>query len=306
MSEAFTQLARQVNNWGRWGHDDERGTLNFITAETVRRGVACVRSGRTLSLALPLDADGPQTGLIEGRVNPQRTMIAVNAPLTSDPDAFSSSDDVVVMGLQAATHWDALAHVSYGGRLYNGFPADTVGGDGAARCGIDKVAQLAGRGVLLDVARAAGVDRLEPGYAITAQDLDAAEDLAGTTVEEGDIVLVRTGQMQVLHAGERLGYAFPSPGLSTSTVPWLHARRVAAVATDNLTLEVFPGEDPDITLPVHLLHLVDMGLTQGQNFDLESLSGACADDGAYAFFLEATPEPFTGGLGGPVNPVVIK
>src|SRR5688500_15951003 len=112
MPEEFAELARRVNNWGRWGDTDERGTLNLITPDVVRRGASCIRSGRVLSLALSLSENGPQTGLIPGRVNPQRTMLAVNAPLTPDPAAFCSSDDVVTMGLQAATHWDALAHVS--------------------------------------------------------------------------------------------------------------------------------------------------------------------------------------------------
>lgn len=306
LPQEFHQLARRVNNWGRWGPDDERGTLNLITGEAIRRACDCVRTGRAFSLALPLDAEGPQTGMIPGRVNPLRTMLAVNAPLAGDLSAFCSSDDVVVMGLQAGTHWDALAHVSYDGRLYNGFPTTSVTADGASRCGIDKVGTLTSRGVLLDVARAKGVERLEPGYPVTAEDLDAAEDLGSTRVQSGDVVLVRTGQMRVFTGGDRLGYAFPSPGLSLSTVPWLHQHQVAAVATDNLTLEVFPSERDDAVLPVHLLHLVEMGLTQGQNFDLEALSEDCAADGRYDFLLQASPEPFTRGLGAPVNPVAVK
>jgi kynurenine formamidase len=306
LPEEFQALARQVTNWGRWGPADERGTLNLITPQVVARAATCVRTGKRFSLALPLSAEGPQIGLVPGRINPVHAMIAVNAPMTDDPDAFRSSDDTVFMGLQAATHWDALAHVSYGGHLYNGHPADTVTTQGAARCGIDKVGALVGRGVLLDVARARGVARLEPGYAITAEDLDAAEALTRVRVEPGDIALVRTGQIQVLHAGDKMGYAFPSPGLSMATVPWLRERDVAAVATDNLTLEVYPGERDGVTLPVHLLHLVDMGLTQGQNFDLEELAADCADDGAYAFLLEASPQPFDRALGSPVNPVAVK
>ena len=156
----FHDLARKVSNWGRWGDDDERGTLNLITAEAVRRGAGCVRSGKTFSLALALDEEGPQTGAIPGRDNPSHTMVAVNMAFTDD---FATSDDAVAMGLQAATHWDALAHVSYGGTLYTGFPASTVTERGAARCGIDKVGSIVGRGVLLDLARARGVERLEGG-----------------------------------------------------------------------------------------------------------------------------------------------
>jgi kynurenine formamidase len=306
LPEEFHELARQVTNWGRWGPDDERGTLNLLTPQVVARAATCVRSGKRFSLALPLSADGPQIGLVPGRINPQHAMIAVNSPMTDDPDAFRSSDDTVLMGLQAATHWDALAHVSYGGHLYNGHPADAVTTEGALRCGIDKAGSIVGRGVLLDIARARGVERLEPGSAITPDDLDAAEELARLRVGPGDLLLVRTGQIQVLHAGDKMGYAFPSPGLTMATVPWLRARDVAAVATDNLTLEVYPGERDDLTLPVHMLHLVDMGLTQGQNFDLEALAADCADDGAYAFLLDASPQPFQRALGSPVNPVAVK
>ena len=306
MPEEFLELARKVNNWGRWGDDDELGTLNLITADVVRRGAACVNRGEAFPLAIPLSLDGPQTGAVRGRINPLKTMVAINEPLTGDPAQFCSSDDVVTMGLQAGTHWDALAHVSYDGRLWNGFPATSVGAAGATRCGIDKVRRLVGRAILLDVARAKVLDRLEPGYAITADDLDAAEELARVRVEPGDVVLLRTGQMQLLHAGQRWEYTYPNPGPSTMTVPWFRERDVAAVATDSLTYEVCPFERDDVVLPVHLLHLVEMGMTQGQNFDLEALAVDCADDGVYAVFLEATPEPFVAGLGAPVAPVAVK
>jgi kynurenine formamidase len=90
------------------------------------------------------------------------------------------------------------------------------------------------------------------------------------------------------------------------SVSWFHERGVAAVATDNLSFEVFPGENDGVMLPVHMLHLVEMGLVQGQNFDLEALAVDCADDGRYAFLLSATPEPIVGATGAPVTPVAIK
>ena len=302
----FHDLAKRVNNWGRWGDDDERGTLNLVTDEVVRRAIAQVRTGQRRSLALPLSDKGPQAGLVPGRVNPIRTMLSINHPLTGDPTTVCNSDDVVFMPLQAATHWDALAHVSYDGRLYNGFPADSVTTAGAKRCGIDKVSSLVARGVLLDVARARGVDRLEPGTALTADDLDAAADLGRVSVEPGDVVLVRTGHVQHALAGDNLTYGMTCPGLSMQTVPWFRDHDVAAVATDTLALEVVPFERDDCPLPVHLLHLVEMGLTQGQNFDLEGLAADCADDGRYTFLLSASPEPFVRGLGSPVNPVAIR
>src|SRR5215211_7109599 len=303
----FTDLAAAVRNWDRWGPDDELGTINLVTPEVRRRAAASVRSGRAFSLALPLsESEGIQTGLLPGRINPVRTMAQINNPIL-DSDQVRTSDDLVVMGLQCATHWDGLAHVSYGGHIWNGYPADTVTAAGATRGGIHRIRTLVSRGVLLDVARARGVERLEGGHVITGEDLDAAEELARVRVEPGDVVLVRTGHMAVLRErGGKRKYPAPSPGLSMQSVPWLRQRDVAAVAIDTLTFEVFPGERDDVFLPVHMLHLVDMGLTQGQNFVLDELAADCADDGVYEFLLEASPQPFTNAVGSPVNPVAVK
>jgi kynurenine formamidase len=233
-------------------------------------------------------------------------MVAVHEPLGDATEGVRFNDDAVQMGLQAATHWDALAHVSYGDRMYNGFPTTVVDDSGAKRLGANRIGAVAGRGVLLDVARAAGVERLDGGIALTTADLERAEDLGGVRVGEGDLVLIRTGQMQLLHVGDKLGYAISTAGPSLQTVAWFHERGAAAVATDNLSFEVFPGELEDLVLPVHMLHIVEMGLLQGQNFDLETLAEDCADDGQYSFFLLGTPEPFVGACGAPVVPVAVK
>jgi kynurenine formamidase len=300
------ELAASVRNWGRWGDDDRIGTINLITDEVVRRAAAEVRTGRRLALGIPLDQTGPQIGIIPGRTNPLRTMVAINAPYTGDPADFCTSDDTVHMGIQACTHWDGLGHVSYEGKLYNGFPASTIDANGSTVLGIHHITTLISRGVLLDVARAKGVDRLEGGYAITGADLDEAAAFGGVEVLPGDVVLIRTGQIQIFQAGDKIGYTFPTPGPSLQSVRWFREHDVAAVATDTITFEVFPGEREDAPLPVHLLHLVDMGMTQGQNWDLEALSVDCAEDGRYAFLLDATPLPFTNAVGSPVQPVVVK
>ncbi|WP_431980151.1 cyclase family protein [Streptomyces qinglanensis] len=302
---AFTEIALRVNNWGRWGADDEIGTLNLVTDAVVREAAACVRTGRRVPLALPLQQDGVQTGLIPGRVNPLHTMVALNLELFG-PGAVATSDDTVTMGLQAGTHWDGLPHVSHGGRIYNGRPATSVTAhDGAAFSGIEKSRPLVSRGVLLDVARARGGDLTAGAHAVTPEDLAAAEEFGGSRVRAGDIVLVRTGQIRRYLAGDREGYAHPSPGLSLRTPAWFHARDVAAVANDTLTFEIVPPEIEGLWLPVHALHLVEMGMLQGQNWNLEELSEVCADEGRYTFLLAAQPEPFTGGTGAPVAPVAV-
>jgi kynurenine formamidase len=302
-------LAAEVSNWGRWGDDDELGTLNLIDAAAVARGVAAARTGARLPLAIRLDAGGPQLGTVPGRINPLHTMVAINSSYTGGGiDDACWNDDTITMGLQSCTHWDGLAHVSYGGLLYNGFPADTVTADrGATRCGIHKVGSIVTRAILLDVARALGHEVLPAGHRIREADLDAAVEQAGVNPEPGDIVLVRTGQMTYFKRRDREGYLLgDQPGLTTQTIRWFHRHDIAAVAIDTLTMEVFPCEDPAVLFPVHMIQLRDMGLTQGQNFDLEALAAHCADDGVYEMLLVANPEPVTGGTGAPVSPVAVK
>ena len=324
MPSAFTDLARRVSNWGRWGADDQLGTLNFIDAAARLRGVAAVHDGNAFPLGLPMsEAEGIQMGFIEGRVNPTRSMICVNNPLSPDPEWIASSEDVVTFAMQCATHWDGLAHVSYGagpdgGKLYNGYPASSVTEAGTTKLGIQLIGSLVSRGLLLDVARAKGLEVLDAGYPITPADLDAACELGNLTVEPGDVLLVRTGQAAHLALPGRPGlagappkrdliaYTWPAPGLTLATTEWFHARDVAAVATDTMVLEVYPCEDKDLYLPVHLIHLVEMGMIQGQNWFLDELADACAADRRYEFLLDATPLPFTNGLGSPVNPVALR
>lgn len=307
LSPPLKELASRVSNRGRWGAGDRRGTLNLIDEQAVVRGIAAARQGKAFSLAIPFDADGPQTGMIPGRINPELEAVAVNMSFTGDPADFTTSDDVVKMGVQACTHWDALGHAGYEGELYNGVSDSTNTAAGASELGIERYGPIVSRGVLLDLARARGVDALEGGHAITGADLDAAVEQAGVEIEPGDILLVRTGHIQAFLRGDRKRYAEqPSAGLSTQSIEWLHAHDVAAVATDTLIFEVFPPEDPAVFLPVHMIHLRDMGLVQGQNFDLEALASDSADDGQYDCLLSATPLPLTHSFGGPVAPTAIK
>lgn len=306
LPDHLRQLAAKVSNTGRWGPDDQRGTLNLIDAAAVARGVAAARQGRPFSLAIPFDEHGPQTGAIAGRDNPVLTMHMVNTAYTGDRADFCTSDDSVTMGVQSATHWDALAHVSYEGRLYNAIPADVIDDRGAHRLGIENFGPVVSRGVLVDIARLHGVDHFEDGHPIGGDDLDAALARQGVVVEPGDILLVRTGQMHYLREGDRARYGQVAPGLSTRAVEWLHDHDVAAVATDTLAFEVWPLEHPAVLLPVHMIDLVDMGLVQGQLWALDDLAADCASDGQYDFLLVATPLPLTRSTGGAVAPTAVK
>ncbi len=306
LPQHLKDLAAQVSNWGRWGADDRRGTINLIDAAALQRGLTAARQGKVISLSLPFDENGPQVGMVPGRDNPKRTMIMIDQPMNGDPTDFCTTDDKVEMGVQASTHWDALCHASYENLLYNGVPASTIDETGSHEHGIERYGPIVSRGILLDVARALGVDRLEENHPISGDDLDAAATLAGVTVEPGDIICVRTGQIQFFHEGDKMRYVYPTPGMSTLSIPWVRDHDVAAVATDTLAFECFPPEDPAVWLPVHMLHIRDMGLCQGQNWDLEALAVDCAADGQYQFLLNATPLPMTRSAGGAVAPVAIK
>lgn len=308
LSEELAALAARVSNWGRWGDDDERGTANLIDAAALQRGLACVQRHVTFSLAIPLDQNGPQLpGGAPGRIDPIRTMLSVNQTYTGDPADAAFNDDMAVLSMSSGTHIDSLAHVTYDGQMWNGYEASAVeAARGATRCGADKLGSLVGRAVLLDVARVKGVERLDAGYPLTADDLDAAVEQAGVTIEPGDVLLVRTGHIQLLHKGKVWDYNHDSAGLSTQTIQWLRDHDAGAVFTDTYIFEVWPPEDWSCMMPVHMIHLRDMGLIQGQNFDYEALAADCAEDGVYACLFFAVPEPFTGACSAPVAPIAIK
>jgi kynurenine formamidase len=307
LTPELVELADKVRNWGRWGDDDERGTANLIDAEAVRRGAAAVKAGQSVSLVMPLGTDSPQEGGAPGRFNPVHRMLTVNQPYTGDTDDACFNDDAIDMPLSAATHIDSLAHVTYSGLMYNGHPAALVtDSEGATLCGADKIGPIVTRGVLLDVARATGVHRLAPGHAITGEELDAAVELAGVTLQPGDAALVRTGHMKLYHDGDVWAYNHDSPGLSTRSIEWVWQHDLGVVIDDTYVYEVWPPQDWNVMMPVHMIHIRDMGQLQGQNFDLEALAAACADDGRYEFLFSATPEPVTGACGAPVAAVAVR
>tara|TARA_Y100001933_G_C18807795_1_gene483671 strand:- start:5 stop:742 length:738 start_codon:yes stop_codon:yes gene_type:complete len=245
-------------------------------------------------------------------------MIQLNTPVIGDPTLFCTSDDVVTMGLQAATHWDGLCHASWNGKIYGGRDASTITYDGASVCGIEKITSLTSRGVLLDIASLYGVEELPGGHAISYEDCINAEKKQGVEVRSGDILLLRTGMMAKAKRGDVVAYGSGTqienspmpgfPGVGLGAVEFFFDREIAAVATDTITFEVMPW-DPKVVgaiLPIHCINLVMMGLTQGQNWDLEELSTDCQNDGKWDFLLEASPQPFVGGIGSPVNPIAIK
>jgi kynurenine formamidase len=312
--ETLRKIAMQVRNWGRWGADDEIGTLNFITPETVAAACRLATTGKVFALGIPLQREGPQSGTRQ-RFNPIHTMFRDGGDVPKTPaevvamQGYGGSDDWIVMPLQCVTQWDSLAHVFYEGKMYNGYDAALVTSSGTSKNSIDKTkSRIAGRGVLLDVARWKGVRALEPGYAITPEDLDATAAAQKVEVRRGDLLLIRTGHMsRYLDRKDWRNYDLDdSPGVSVHTAPWMHAREIAAIAADNYAVEVRPSQLPPFRSPFHICAIPNMGLTLGEIFYLEELAADCAADGRYAFLLVASPLPVTRGVGTPINPYAIK
>lgn len=305
VSEDFRSVGARLRNWGRWGAEDEIGTLNLITPDRIVAAGKLIKRGAIFNLGIPFDADGPQPG--GGRINPVHLMSQTGDNQVF-PGGFRYADDYIFMPLQGASQWDALSHVHYDGHLYNGFESRDVSVHGAAHCSIDKIARgVAGRGVLLDIARLKGVDWMQAGEVITPADLEAAEQAQGVRVGSGDIMLFRTGWRRFfLERKSATEFMAGEPGLGQDCCDWLHERQVAAVASDNWAIEVLPGEDPDVTLQVHMVLIRDMGMTLGEILDFEELAADCAADGVYEFFFCAPPLKVTQGVGSPINPLAFK
>ena len=305
-------MAERVSNWGRWGPDDELGTLNFVGPEELKLAAAMVRKGKSISLGLDFNMHGPQTTGWGGRFNPIHTMLATGTDAVAgnqDAGGIRYADDMVSMPLQCGTQWDALGHVFYGDKMWNGYDATLVDSTGAKKNGIEKTrAKMVGRGVLLDMARFKGGDYLADGYGISSADLDACAAAQGVEIRRGDFVIVRTGMMQQrLVAGEWGGYsAGDAPGLRFETAEWIHKREIAAICTDTWGCEVRPNEVPDVTQPWHWVVIPMLGITMGEIFNLQELSEDCAADGVYEFFFCAPSLPITGAVGSPINPIVVK
>ena len=305
-------LAEKYKDWGKWGADDQIGTLNYITPQKLIDASQLVKQGKVVSLAIPFDDKGPQTGSF-GRFNPIHFMLQDGGDISVGAQDhipnLQYTDDAVTMPLQCATQWDALAHILYQGKMYNGFEAREINSTGAKKNGMENAKdKIATRGVLLDIPRYKGKQWLDPGEAIYPADLDGAAEMGKVSVGTGDIVLIRTGQIGQVRAegswGEYSGGS--APGLGVDCAAWICENEIAGYATDTWGTEVIPNETAEIFQPLHMILIVHAGMLIGEIFDLEGLADDCANDGVYEFLFVAPPLPITGAVGSPINPQAIK
>ncbi len=298
----------KLSNWGRWGADDELGTPNLITPEKTLRALATVREGVTVSLARDIlwesAADVPSP--------PVHYML-------ESGEGWASGDKVSARANQAAidyigmvfhgvavTHVDSLAHFFWNGKTYNGRPAHlvstsmgaTVMSVGAAKNG------FLTRGVLVDVPLVRGIDWVERGEGVMPEDILAAEERCGFKVEEGDVLLIRTGQ---LHRREVEG---PAPGSVGSTacqaacLPLFHERGIAVLGSDTGN-DVRPTPYTKVTQPIHQVGITAMGLWILDNANLEDVAEACKARNRWEFMVSIGPLRLHNTTGSPVNPIAV-
>jgi kynurenine formamidase len=304
---AFDEMYEAVKNWGRWGPDDERGTMNYLTPDRIVAAVSLVRTGRTVSMAIPINKTaGPDNP------NPAVHLMSLmhDLPVSESGLSFGMCYLAMASHGDCHTHVDALNHVAYKGQLYNGKPASLLTSRGSEWGSIAAYSTgVVGRGVLLDAARFRNVPWLEPGEAVTREELEAIEKAQGVRLGEGDIMVFRTG-----HHARRLALGawsneYPplgegKAGLHVDTVPWMHERRIAAFLPDG-DGETVPSNVEGMPYPIHALQLTAMGMLISDSLQLEELAVACEEEGRCEFMVVGLPLRLPGATGTPWNPIAI-
>jgi kynurenine formamidase len=294
--DTVDQWMTELSNWGRWGKDDELGAINLITAAKRKQAAGLVKEGASFSLS----RDAEKEKAVDNPVPFGHEMLrtGVNNPGTSSGDRFTISHHGY-----AHTHMDSLCHFFYKGKMFNGFPQETVTERGAAKLSIRNFKNgILTRGILMDIARLKGVDYLEPGTAIYPEDLDAWEKKARLKVGSGDVVFIRTGRWALRDSKGAWAASQKSAGLFASCAKWLKSRDVAMLGSDAAS-DVMPSGVEGVAQPIHTLVLVAMGMPIFDNCDLELLSREANQRRRWEFMLTAAPLAVPGATGSALNPI---
>lgn len=294
----FVRLQKEISNWNRWGANDQMGAVNLITPQKRKAALATVKEGVSISMARNAEikeaVDNP-TPIVR-----KTTRTGASVPKTG----IASTSDTFFISYHgmAHTHMDSLCHFVYDGKIYNGYSADTVGEDGAAKNSIINFKNgIITRGVLMDMARYKGVDWLEPGTPIYPEDLEGWEKKAGVKVRSGDVMIVRTGRWARRDA---LGPWPPQKlaGLHMSCAPWMHARDVSILGGDDAQ-DVLPSQVEGVSQPIHALCIVAMGMPIFDNLDLELVGREAEKRKRWEFLVTASPAAVPGATGSVLNPI---
>jgi kynurenine formamidase len=293
-----------ANNWGRWGDEDERGALNLLTPDVIKAAAASIRTGRTYSLGIPIQAEG--VPLMDYRGKPARLTLQDSTD-EGIYDAYGckpgtgAHEDVMIFASHTTSHMDALIHVYEEHHHYNGVPAGAMRAlSGAAKLGIEKVGGFAARAVLLDMVRYFDEGPwVNLGRNITAADLQGAAERQGVEIRAGDVVLIRTGYLDMWFE-QQPNVPFEQAGIGFDAGNWLASKDVVAVGCDNAAVEVIPFDENDF-LGVHKVLLVRHGIYM---LEFLNLAGPAADE-CWEGLLTVAPLKVTGATGSPINPIFI-
>lgn len=292
------QWMKELSNWGRWGPNDQSGTLNLITAAKRIQAAALVKSGQAVSLA----HDDLTEPAVDNTPPFGHKMLTTGATSSAE---FATDQYVETFHTLAITHLDALAHMFSGNSLYNGFPRRSVTEAGAQKLSVIQMKDgIFSRGILFDMPRLKGQPYLKPGTRIFPKDLDQWAKEAGVAIEPGDVVLIRTGRWA---RREKIGpwdVFKSSAGLDASCARWLRTHDVAVLGSD-VESDVLPSGISGVPMPIHLLTLAAMGTPILDNLDLERIASMAAQQHRWVFLFSLAPEPVPGGTGSPVNPTAI-
>lgn len=315
-SPTLKELLKDLpTNWGRWGDDDEVGALNYLDPAQVLRGVSSVRQGKTFTLQVQIGHPGGDP-ISPGRQQAQRMNVMdyghyLGGKGYEMPGEAQFCDDMLIMYLQGSTQYDALGHVWYDGKLYNGFDAhSTIGG--VSKASVLPIAErgVVGRGILIDMARHRGKKALDRGETFNHLDLMEAAEAQGVTIEKRDILLIRTGWIGSFYekGPEEFYRDFREPGLTFSPelVEWFHEMEIPNLVTDTIANEVAFDPETGVAIPLHAALMRNLGVAFTEIILPDALAEDCAKDHQWTFLYVAAPLKVVNGTGAPVNPVVIK
>jgi kynurenine formamidase len=307
-----------LSNWGKWGPEDEVGCLNYLNAGEVLRGIQYVNSGEVFTLQIQMGrTDGPGDPVWPGRTGIQRQNEVDESAWDTEagpafPGGFHYADDTARIFLQGSTQYDALGHLWYDGKIWNGYDARTTIGE-MQKASVLPIAEkgIVGRGVLIDMARHRGKQWLDKGETFTHVDLEEAAKSQGVTIEPHDVLCVRTGWLRYwyeLNDKEKFYDGFIEPGLTYSRelVEWFRDREIPNLVTDTIANEVTYEPETGVALPLHCALMRNLGVALTEITWLDDLADACAVDNRWNFLYVAAPLKIVGGTGAPVNPIAIR
>ncbi len=271
-----------------------------------------MRTGKVFALGIPLDNKGPQTGLFGGRFNPIHQMLATGTDAVAgrqDWNKIRYADDTMNLCVQGATHWDALGHIFYEDKAYNGHDAKLIDASGLT-CSASSIPRArwsaaACCSTLRAFAASTGSRTATASPTRSSTDAPSAQNVE---IRRGDFVIIRTGQMERCLSEKKWGgYAGgDAPGVKFENCYWCQSKQIAAICTDTWGVEVRPNETTEANQPWHWVVIPAMGLCMGEMFYLKELAEDCEADGIYEFFFCGPPLVITGGTGSPINPQAIK